>query len=154
MKNANGKSAAAPLEVRLDPRVKTSLADLQKQFDLLMQVRAELAGMIRSRSRVSGQQPDRARRRRVDMHDRDTALARLGDDLAGAAFAGGGLKMGQAVGNTDKRAEYPADNPYGPGDVLATVYHVLGIDYRTSFLDDGNRPMPIVNYGKAIPQLV
>ena len=70
------------------------------------------------------------------------------------AFAGGGLKMGQAVGNTDKRAEYPADNPYGPGDVLATVYHVLGIDYHTSFMDDGNRPVPIVNYGKAIPQLV
>lgn len=70
------------------------------------------------------------------------------------AFAGGGLKMGQAVGATDKRAEYPAEHPYGPQDVLATIYHVLGIDYHTSFVDDGNRPVPIANYGSPIPQLI
>jgi hypothetical protein len=70
------------------------------------------------------------------------------------AFAGGGLKMGQAVGATDRRGEYPAESPYGPQDVLATVYHVLGIDYRHVFVDDGNRPVPIANYGKPIAQLV
>jgi uncharacterized protein (DUF1501 family) len=69
-------------------------------------------------------------------------------------YAGGGLKMGQAVGATDKRGEYPAEKPYGPQDVLSTVYHVLGIDHHVSFLDDGNRPMPIANYGNPIPELV
>lgn len=69
-------------------------------------------------------------------------------------YAGGGLKMGQAVGATDRRAEYPSEKPYGPQDVLATVYHVLGIDHRFTFMDDASRPMPITNYGSPIPELV
>jgi hypothetical protein len=69
-------------------------------------------------------------------------------------YAGGGLKMGQAVGATDRRAEYPADRPYGPQDVLATVYHVLGIDQHAVFIDDGNRPVPIAPYGNPIPELI
>jgi len=39
----DGKTETAPLEVKLDPRVNTSQADLQKQFDLLMQIRDELS---------------------------------------------------------------------------------------------------------------
>lgn len=69
-------------------------------------------------------------------------------------FAGGGLKMGQAIGATDRRAEYPVEKPYGPQDVLATVHHALGIDYHTVFMDEANRPMPICNYGNAIPELI
>ena len=43
-------------------------------------------------------------------------------------FAGGGLKMGQYVGATDARGEAPITRPYNPQNVLATLYHVLGID--------------------------
>jgi len=39
----DGKSQAAPLELKLDPRVNVAQADLQKQFDLLMQIRDELS---------------------------------------------------------------------------------------------------------------
>ena len=39
----DGKSQTAPLEVKLDPRVNVTQADLQKQFDLLMQIRDELS---------------------------------------------------------------------------------------------------------------
>ena len=39
---AGGKSQTVPLDVRPDPRVQTSQADLQKQFDLLMQIRAKV----------------------------------------------------------------------------------------------------------------
>ena len=39
---ANGKSATAPLEVKIDPRVTTSQADLEKQFKLEMDLREQL----------------------------------------------------------------------------------------------------------------
>jgi hypothetical protein len=69
-------------------------------------------------------------------------------------FAGGGLKMGQVVGSTDAKAEYPRTRAVGPQDVLATMYHVLGIDYRHEFYDGGQRPIPILNEGKPIEELI
>ena len=69
-------------------------------------------------------------------------------------FAGGGLKMGQTIGETDTRAEYPRSRPVGPQDVLATMYHVLGIDYRQEFYDNAQRPIAILNEGKPIEELV
>ncbi|MDX1948737.1 MAG: DUF1501 domain-containing protein [Pirellulaceae bacterium] len=69
-------------------------------------------------------------------------------------FSGGGLKMGQAIGTTDARAEAPATLPYTPGCVLATMYHALGIDYKQAFYDQARRPMQILSEGKPIPELV
>jgi hypothetical protein len=69
-------------------------------------------------------------------------------------FAGGGLKMGQVIGSTDPRAEFPKTRAVGPQDVLATMYHVLGIDYRHEFYDAGQRPIPILNEGKPIEELL
>jgi uncharacterized protein (DUF1501 family) len=69
-------------------------------------------------------------------------------------FAGGGLKTGQVVGASDTRAEAPKLRPLGPQDVLATVYHVLGIDPTHVFHDTSRRPMPILNGGHAIEELV
>jgi hypothetical protein len=69
-------------------------------------------------------------------------------------LAGGGLKMGQVVGSTDSKAEYPRTRELGPQDVLATMYHVLGIDYRQIFHDASGRPIPILNEGKPIQELI
>jgi len=69
-------------------------------------------------------------------------------------MSGGGLKMGQAIGETDSKAEAPASNPYTPGDVLSTMYHTLGIDYRHVFYDQAKRPMPVLAEGTPIPELV
>jgi hypothetical protein len=69
-------------------------------------------------------------------------------------FSGGGLKMGQMIGSTDPKAEYPKTRAAGPQDVLATMYHVLGIDYRHEFYDGGQRPVPILNEGKPIEELI
>jgi hypothetical protein len=68
--------------------------------------------------------------------------------------AGGGLKMGQVIGSTDPKAECPKTRAVGPQDVLATMYHVLGIDYRHEFYDAAQRPIPILNEGKPIEELV
>ena len=69
-------------------------------------------------------------------------------------FAGGGLKMGQMIGTTDGKAEYPKTRAVGPQDVLATMYHVLDIDYRHVFYDAAQRPIPILNEGKPIAELI
>jgi hypothetical protein len=56
-----GKSQTAPFEVKLDPRVEVSQADLKKQFDLLLQIRDELSRVYETvnqiqdvRSQVNG----------------------------------------------------------------------------------------------------
>ncbi|MDB5338817.1 MAG: hypothetical protein JWN70_4436 [Planctomycetaceae bacterium] len=71
-----------------------------------------------------------------------------------ALFSGGGLKMGQVVGATNSKAEYPSVSPYTPFDMLATIYRHLGIDYKASFLDFAGRPIPILNDGELIRELV
>lgn len=69
-------------------------------------------------------------------------------------YAGGGLKMGQAIGATNAHAEYPTSKPYSVGCVLSTMYHCLGIDHKHVFYDPANRPLPILNEGEPIEELV
>jgi hypothetical protein len=62
--------------------------------------------------------------------------------MAGCALlAGGGLKMGQVVAATTSRGETPVGRPYTPRNVLAMLYHVLGIDPgATTIRDFSGRP--------------
>jgi hypothetical protein len=69
-------------------------------------------------------------------------------------FAGGGLRVGQVVGATDRRAMFPTTRPYSPGDVLATVYNFLGIDPSREFHDRSGRPLRILGEGRPIAQLI
>lgn len=69
-------------------------------------------------------------------------------------YAGGGLKMGQVIGSTDSKAEYPTSKAATPGDVLSTMYHVLGIDYKHAFFDQARRPLSILAEGKPIEDLI
>ena len=70
-----------------------------------------------------------------------------------ALVSGGGLRMGQVVGATNSKAEYPTERPYSPQDLLATVYQHLKIDPDASFTDFAGRPIPILPHGKPIPEL-
>jgi hypothetical protein len=69
-------------------------------------------------------------------------------------MGGGGMKQGVVVGATTEKGEYPKDRPLGPEDMLATLYHVLGIDTKRTFHDASGRPHPILNKGEAIRELV
>jgi len=71
-----------------------------------------------------------------------------------AAVAGGGLRGGQVIGRTNARAEYPVERALTPVDLLATVYHVLGIDPRLQFKDHTGRPVSILDGGEPIRELV
>jgi hypothetical protein len=69
-------------------------------------------------------------------------------------MAGGGLKGGQIVGKTNSKAEYPVDRALKPADVLATVYHLLGIDTRQTFKDHTGRPHAILDEGEPIEEII
>ncbi len=70
-------------------------------------------------------------------------------------LAGGGLKMGQVVGATNSKAEHPIERPLRPCDVLATIYHVLGIDYRkVTFNDHTGRPVHLLDGGTPIAEII
>ncbi|MSQ95575.1 MAG: DUF1501 domain-containing protein [Gemmataceae bacterium] len=69
-------------------------------------------------------------------------------------LAGGGLRMGQAVGSTNARGERPQDRSLHPNDVLATVYRHLGIDHRHAFVNPQGRPIPLLPNGEPIAELV
>ncbi|MBI3864724.1 MAG: DUF1501 domain-containing protein [Planctomycetia bacterium] len=71
-----------------------------------------------------------------------------------ALFSGGGLKMGQVIGQSSANAESAVTAPHGAQDLLATIYHVLGIDRNLEFLNGSGRPMPILTTGRPIAGLV
>jgi hypothetical protein len=60
-------------------------------------------------------------------------------------IAGGGVVGGQVYGSSDAHAHRPASQPVAPADLMATVYHALGIDAETTLHDHLNRPHRIVN---------
>ena len=70
------------------------------------------------------------------------------------ALGGGGIKGGRVVGKTDARAEKPADDPHGPEDLAATLYHLIGIDPDQDFYTPEGRPVKVVNNGRVIQGLL
>jgi hypothetical protein len=75
-------------------------------------------------------------------------------DSAFALFAGGGLKMGQVIGGTDSRCGRPRTRAYGPQNVLATLYDVLGIDPSKTVPDYTGRPMNVLDDRDPIAELL
>ncbi len=75
-------------------------------------------------------------------------------DAGCAVIAGGGLRMGQVIGETDRRAERSKGKPYTPQNVLATMYHVLGIDPGAAFNDYQGRPVHLLDDREKIKELI
>lgn len=67
---------------------------------------------------------------------------------------GGGMRTGQIIGSTNSRGEYPKDKPLAPNDLWSTVYRHLGIDQHHTFPDFAGRPMPILQTGSPIEELL
>lgn len=67
--------------------------------------------------------------------------------LCTLALAGGGLKMGQVVGESSSKAEVPKSEPIYPKHLMATIFHVLGIDPHTQYLDQSGRPQYLLPDG-------
>jgi hypothetical protein len=67
---------------------------------------------------------------------------------------GGGLRMGQVIGETDSKATQAKNGETNFQNLIATVYHVLGIDPRTTLTDFSGRPQTLLDDPKPIAELV
>jgi hypothetical protein len=67
-----------------------------------------------------------------------------------ALLFGGGVKQGLVLGASDRLAAYPTCDPVTPGDVVATIYHLLGVDPELMLPDLTGRPIAIAHGGRPI----
>ncbi|MBI2824790.1 MAG: DUF1501 domain-containing protein [Planctomycetia bacterium] len=75
--------------------------------------------------------------------------------VSSAFLAGGGFRTGQAIGVTDRLGGAPKDRPVHFQEVLATLYHHLGLDMGRTVLDDfSGRPQYLVGDHQPLPELV
>ena len=74
-----------------------------------------------------------------------------------ALLAGGGIRTGQVIGETNALAEYPTKRPVHFQEIFATLYHNLGLDIDRATIDDlTGRPQYLIDHAKyqPLPELV
>lgn len=70
-------------------------------------------------------------------------------------LAGGGMRMGQVIGTTNRLGEVPQDRPVHYQEVFATLYHRLGIDVGNATVpDQAGRPQYLVDHRDPIRELI
>jgi uncharacterized protein (DUF1501 family) len=83
--------------------------------------------------------------------------ARAGRDhwprVFSVALAGGGIRVGQVIGSSDRTGESPLERPITPNDLACTIYTLLGIDCEQMLQTADGRPVPINQGGKFIGEL-
>src|SRR5262245_34193975 len=75
-------------------------------------------------------------------------------DAGCVVFHGGGLKMGQVIGETDSRAERSKSGTISFQNIIATIYHVLGIDPTKTLPDFNGRPQYLLDDPEPIAGLL
>lgn len=70
------------------------------------------------------------------------------------AIGGGGIRGGCIVGKSDAQALDPIESPYGPEDLCATVYHLMGVSPHDEMLTQEGRPVMLTNSGRIIKDLI
>ena len=68
-------------------------------------------------------------------------------------LAGAGIRGGQVIGKSDETTYTYEERPVTPEDLLATIYHALGVPYESEFHDQLKRPVPIVRDGHPVYEL-
>jgi uncharacterized protein (DUF1501 family) len=69
------------------------------------------------------------------------------------AMAGGGVRGGQVIGASDRKAAEVADRPITPRDMTATVLNLMGINPHQILHTPLGRPIPLVDDGRPITEL-
>lgn len=72
----------------------------------------------------------------------------------GLLLAGGGIRAGSVYGASDRIGAHPSLNPVTPADIIATLYHCLGIPADLELRDNLGRPMALVPWGTVIGDLL
>ena len=72
-----------------------------------------------------------------------------------ALLAGGGMKLGQTIGETNHLGEYAIERPVHFQEIVGTIYYNLGIDPRdTTVIDTGGRPQYLLDHRDPMRELV
>ncbi len=72
-----------------------------------------------------------------------------------ALLAGGGMKVGQVIGSTNRLGEAAATRPVHMQEIIATLYHNLGIDpLNTTLIDNAGRPQYLIERRNVVHELV
>lgn len=66
-------------------------------------------------------------------------------DCWSVIMGGGGIQGGKIVGRSDKDGGYVDENPVSLGDLYATFYKALGIDWQKTYMSPIGRPVYIAN---------
>ena len=66
----------------------------------------------------------------------------------------GGMARGKVVGSSDRLGGDVSETPISPKDILATAFHLLGIDPHTHVPDALGRPVPIAGDGEVRLELL
>ncbi len=74
--------------------------------------------------------------------------------LCTLALAGGGLKMGQVIGESSAKLETPVTSPIKPQDLMATIFHMYGMDHKLQFMSNQGRPTYMIEDGEPIRELI
>jgi hypothetical protein len=69
-------------------------------------------------------------------------------------LAGGGVKQGFVLGASDRHGSEPSRRPVTPGDLIATIYRLLGLDPRTVIHDSLERPLSVVPVGNVVREII
>jgi len=69
-------------------------------------------------------------------------------------IGGGGLQSGVIVGESDDKGTRPAKRAVRPAHVLHTIYRQLGVDPGIAHINHAGRPIPILNDGEPINELL
>jgi hypothetical protein len=68
-------------------------------------------------------------------------------------IAGGGIKGGQVIGSSDEDGFTPKDRPVKVADLHGSICYALGIDPNHEVMTPLQRPMKLVDNGKAVKEL-
>ena len=69
-------------------------------------------------------------------------------------MAGGGFRHGQVIGASSRDGGEIAERRVTPGDLAATIYHHMGVPIEATYTDHQGRPIPIVENGAPIAELI
>ena len=75
-------------------------------------------------------------------------------DVQSVLIAGGSYRHGQVIGSSNAKGEVPKDRPMWPYEVVATMYHHLGIDPRFTPVTAAGRTVPLLEKGEVIHELL
>ena len=69
-------------------------------------------------------------------------------------LAGAGIKPGTVIGESDSHGAFVKNRPVSPEDILATMFHLKGINNETTIPDRLRRPVKLVQDGEVVPELL